>query len=179
MDKIITITNGVGTGELINGTYDVSAASTGYDNTSILPTSLSVTEGVNSYDLTIAANGTLTLHVTEDGTSGGTPIVGATFVRTDSAGTTYGSPITTDSNGDAIFANVPYAASDAPVIYYQQTASDGDHEFDDTVKNITMTTDTQTIQVMNEPGEVRTINLTDANYANLPIGSATITLSNL
>ncbi len=178
MAKDIIITNGTGTGELINGTYDVTATVNGYDNTSILPTSLSVTEGVNSYNLTIAATGTLTLHVTEDGTVSGTPIVGATFVRTDSAGTTYGSVVTTDSNGDAVFNNMPFAATDAPVIYYQQTASDGDHEFSTTVASTSMTTSTDTIQITNQPGASRTINLTDANYANLPLGSGTVTLTN-
>lgn len=178
MDKNITIINGVGTGELINGTYSVAATVTGYDNTSIFPTSLNVTAGVDSYDLSIAATGTLTLHVTEDGTSTGTPVVGATFVRTDSAGTIYGTPVTTDTNGDALLDNVPFATTGAPTIYYQQTASDGDHEFDNTVQNVTMTTNTQTVEIMNAPGATRTINLTDANYTNLPIESATITLSN-
>lgn len=178
MEKDIIITNGTGTGELINGTYTVTATVNGYDNTSILPTSLNVTAGVDNYDLTISATGTLTLHVTEDGTSGGTPIVGATFVRTDSAGTAYGTPVTTDSNGDAVFSNMPFAATDAPLIYYQQTASDGDHEFSDAVVNTSMTTSTATVQVINQPGASRTISLTDASYANLPVESGTITLAN-
>lgn len=178
MAKNVIITNGTGTSNLINDTYAVTADVVGYNNISINPDSLIVTDSVNTYAFTISATGTLTLHVTEDGTSTGTPIVGATFVRTDSTGTEYGTSITSDANGDAVFNNVPFAATGAPTIYYKQTASDGNHEFDNTVQNTTMTTDTLTIQVQNTLGALRTINLTDANYANLPIDSATLTLTN-
>lgn len=178
MAKIINITDGQGTGSLINGSYTVTATSTGYDASTINPSSVNVVEGTNTYQFTIAATGTLTLHVTEDGTSTGTPIVGATFVRTDSTGNTYGSAITTDSNGDAVFNNVPYDSTNAPTIYYKQTASDGDHEFSDLVQSTTLTTSTETIEIQNTPGATRTITLTDANYSNLPIGTATLTLTN-
>ena len=40
MAKTVTITNGTGTSELINGTYSVSASASGYDNTSINPNTL-------------------------------------------------------------------------------------------------------------------------------------------
>lgn len=178
MAKIINITNGVGTGELINDTYTVTADVVGYDNTTIDPSSITVDQATNTYSFTIAATGTLTLHVTEDGTSTGTPIVGATFIRTDSIGNEYGSVITTDTNGDAIFNNVPYATTGAPIIYFKQTASDGDHEFDSSVQNTTMTTQTSTVQIQNTVGALRTINLTDANYQNLVIDTATLTFTN-
>lgn len=178
MAKVITITNGTGTGELINDTYAVTAEVTGYNNTSIDPSTLNVVEGTNDYAFTIAATGTLTLHVTEDGTSTGTPIVGATFVRTDSQGTEYGNTITTDDTGNAVFNNVPFAETGAPLIYFKQTASDGDHEFDATVQNTTMTTSEETLEIQNTPGATRTITLMDANYQNLPIDSGTITLTN-
>lgn len=178
MDKQVIITNGVGTSDIVNGNYNVSAVVTGYDASTIDPSTVSIVEGTDTYNFTIEAEGTLTLHVTEDGTSGGTPVVGATFVRTDSEGTEYGTPITTDSSGNAIFNNVPYAATGAPIIYYKQTASDGNHEFDSTVQNTTLTTQTETVEVINAPGAARTLNLTDANYDNLPIESGTLTLSN-
>ena len=177
MSKVINITNGTGTGEIINGTYTVTAAVTGYDNTSINPSSVTIEAGTNTYAFTISATGTLTLHVTEDGTTTGTPIVGATFIRTDSTGTEYGTPITSDTNGDAVFNNVPFDATNAPLIYYKQTASDGDHEFDQTVQNTSLTTQTATVEIINQPGATRTINLTDSNYANLPIESGTLTLN--
>ena len=178
MARIVNITNGSGTDNLINGSYTVTAEVNGYDNTTINPESLTVVEGTDTYAFTISATGTLTLHVTEDGTVGGTPIVGATFVRTDSTGTEYGNPITTDATGNAIFNNVPFSATDAPLIYYKQTASDGDHEFDNTVQNTQLTTQTQTNQIQNTIGALRTINLTDANYVNLPIESGTLTFTN-
>ena len=178
MAKIVNIINGVGTSELINDTYTVTAEVTGYDNTSIDPTSVTVDAATTTYAFTIAATGTLTLHVTEDGTTTGTPIVGATFARTDSAGTIYGTEITTDASGNAVFNNVPFAATGAPTIYYKQTASDGDHEFDNTVQNTTLTTSTSTLEIQNQPGALRTINLTDTNYASLPIDTATLTFTN-
>ena len=145
MAKTVTITNGTGTSQLINDTYSITSNVVGYDNTSINPSSITVDASTNTYSFTISATGTLTLHVTEDGTSAGTQVVGATFVRTDASGTEYGSAITTDTNGDAIFNNVPYADTNAPVIYYKQTASDGDHEFDSTVQSTSLTTQTSTV----------------------------------
>ena len=178
MAKTVTITNGTGTSELINGTYSVSASASGYDNTSINPNTLTVVEGTNTYQFSISADGTLTIHITEDGTSGGTPIVGATLIRTDSSGNEYGNEITTDAQGNAVFANVPYAVSGAPTIYFKQSESDGNHEFNSNVQNITMTSSTQTLEIANAPGAARTITLTDENYTNLPIDSATLTLTN-
>ena len=178
MAKTITITNGSGTSNLINDTYTVTSNTNGYDNTSILPSSVDIVSGTNSYSFTIGATGTLTLHVTDTGTAGGTPIVGAIFIRTDSLGNEYCTTITTDNNGDAVFDNVPFDSTNAPLIYYKQTASDGDHEFDNTVQNTSLTTNTSTLQIQNTIGAQRTITLTDANYANLPIGSGELTLTN-
>ena len=177
MAKVINIVDGTGSANIINGTFDVTSSVTGYDNTSINPSSVQIVEGTNTYQFTISATGTLTLHVTEDGTSSGTPIVGATFVRTDSTGNTYGSSVTSDSNGDATFNNMPFDATNAPTIYFKQTASDGDHEFSDAVQSTTMTTSTSTIEILNTVGASRTITLTDANYSNLPV-SGSLTLDN-
>ena len=176
MAKTITITNGSGTADIINGAFDVTASVTGYNNASINPSNVTIEAGTNTYAFTIGATGTLTLNVTEDGTASGTPVVGATFIRTDSEGNEYGSLVTSDSNGDAVFNNVPYAETDAPVIYYKQTASDGDHEFVNTVQSTSLTTSTSTVQVQNAPGATRTINLTDANYNGLPV-NGTLTLN--
>ena len=178
MAKIVTINNGIGSTDLINDTYSVTADVAGYDNSTINPDSITVDAKTNTYSFTISANGTLTLHVTEEGTSTGTPVVGATFIRTDSEGNEYGTAITTDTNGDAIFSNVPYDSTNAPTIYYKQTASDGEHEFDDTVQSTTMTTQTSTVEIQNTKGATRTINLTDANYLNLPIESGSLTFTN-
>ena len=178
MAKIVNITNGTGTTDLINGSYTVTADVNGYDNTTINPNSITVDAETNNYAFTISATGTLTLHVTDTGTSAGTPVVGATFVRTDATGTEYGSIITTDETGNAVFNNVPYAATGAPTIYFKQTASDGDHEFSTEIQNTTLTTQTSTLEITNAIGATRTIALTDANYDNLPIDTATITLTN-
>lgn len=176
MAKSVIITNGTGTANLINDTFEVTAEVNGYNNSSIDPSSVTIQEGTNTYAFTISATGTLTLHVTEDGTAAGTPIVGATFVRTDSSGTEYGSPVTSDASGNAVFNNMPFDQTNAPTIYFKQTASDGDHEFEDDVQSTTMTTSTETLEIENSQGAQRTINLTDANYENLPVdGSMTFT----
>ncbi|MGN1337136.1 MAG: hypothetical protein ACI4WW_01520 [Candidatus Coprovivens sp.] len=180
MDKtyIVNITNGQGQANILRDTYNVTANVEGYDNSTITPQSITYDGTQTTYNFTIAANGTLTLHVTEDGTSLGTPIEGATFVRTDSTGTeTYGSTVTTDASGNAVFANVPYDATTDISVYYKQTSSDGDHTFDDTVKEVKLTLKTTTVEVINEGTSEITIKLTDANYENLPIASGTITLS--
>ena len=177
MAKDIIINNGTGSASIINGNYDVTANVTGYDNSSISPSNIQVTAGTNIYALTIAATGTLTLHVTEDGTASGTPIVGATFVRTDSEGNEYGSTITTNQEGNAVMSNVPFDTTTAPTIYYKQTASDQEHEFVSTVQSTTMASSTETIEIENTIGATRTINVTDANYPNLPISSGTITFT--
>lgn len=173
----VNITNGTGTESVLNGSYNVSANANGYDNTSILPKTIEVVEGTNEYSLSIAATGTLTVHVTEEGIAGGTAIVGATFVRTDASGTQYGDVITTTAEGNAIFNNVPFATTDAPTIYYKQTASDGAHEFSSEVRSINLTSQTGTVEIQNARPIERTFTLTDANYANIPIGTATITLT--
>ena len=177
MAKIVTITNGVGTTDLINDTYTVAAEVAGYNNVTIDPSSVNVESGTDSYAFTISAEGTLTLHVTEEGLASGTPIVGATFIRTDASGTEYGDAITTDASGNAVFNNVPFGEN-APAVYYKQTASDGDHEFDNTVQSTTLVNNTETVEIQNARGQVRTINLTDANYANLPIENGTLTFTN-
>lgn len=108
-EHIIPITNGKGSKTLVNENYSVTASVNGYDNATIEPSSEEITEGVNEYSFTIAANGTLTLHVSDDGTDIGVPIVGATFYRCDAEGTTYGEAVTSDDEGNAVFNNVPYA----------------------------------------------------------------------
>lgn len=173
----ITITDGCGSAVVANGTYTVTANAAGYDNTSITPSSVNITQGTDTYAFTIAANGTLTIHVTEEGTAGGTPIASAAFVRTDKAGTQYGPVITSDASGNAIFENVPFGTG-APPVYFRQTASDGAHEFVDTLQSIALTTQTQTMEIQNSAGSTRTINLTDSNYEKLPIENATLTLNN-
>lgn len=172
----ININNGQGTENILNDTYNVTAESIGYVNSSITPTTVTIVDGTNDYIFTMAAEGTLTLHVTETGEETGVPISGATFYRTDADGNTYGNPITTNEQGNAIFANVPYATTGAPNIYFKQTTSDGNHNFNSEVVTITLTSQTNTEQITNPLPSPKTIKLTDINYNNLPIATSTITL---
>lgn len=172
----ITITNGEGSGAILNGQYTVSADVTGYNVDSIDPKQLTVVEGTNTYTFEIEAAGTLTLLVTEDGLETGTPIAGAKFYRTDSTGTEISAEYTSNDQGYVTIEHVPFAATGAPTIYYKQTASDGDHEFDSTVKNITLTTQTQTVLIENTPAVERIITLTDKYFADVDL-NGTITLN--
>lgn len=173
----VQIVNGTGTENILYDTYNVGAEATGYDQTTLTPNSMTYDGTTNTYNFTIAATGTLTLHVTEDQTPTGTPIVGATFIRTDSLGNEFGTTITTDATGNAVMSNVPFAPSGAPTIYFKQLTSDGNHNFDPEVQEATLTTETTTVEIENTPEEPVTFNLTDANYSGLNISSATLNLS--
>lgn len=172
----INIVNGTGTSNVVNGTYAVTANVSGYDNSKISPNTVTIAEGTNTYPFTIAANGTLTLTVTDDGTGAGTPVEGAVFFRTDSEGTTYGNAITTNAQGQAVFDNVPYGAN-APAVYFKQTESAEGYEFDAEVQSVTLATQTETENIRNTLAAERTFTLYDANYENLPV-NGTITLEN-
>lgn len=172
----INITDGTATSNVATGTYTVTSEITGYDSASISPAEVNVTEDVTSYAFKVSATGTLTLHVTEEGTDSGTAIVGATFSRCDSKGNEYGDPIITDETGNAVFEHVPYASNNAPLIYYKQITSDGDHDFSSELANTSLTEETLTLEIKNSLPPESTITLTDANYEDLPIESGTITL---
>lgn len=174
---VIPITNGKGSKELANDTYTVTAAFEGYDNSSITPSSQEITEGENSYNFTISATGTLTLHVSDDGTEIGIPIVGATFNRCDSEGTPYGEVITSDDEGNAVFNNVPFSADgNPPTIYFKQISSDGEHTFNADLQNTTLDSETKTLEIENAMAESREFNITDAYYEGLPIENGELTL---
>ena len=98
----IPINNGTGSQSVANGNYNVTVTSVGYDASTLNPSTINVVEGTNDYSFTVGATGTLTIHVSDDGTTTGNPIVGAVLYRTDSDGTTYGDPITTDAEGNAV-----------------------------------------------------------------------------
>ena len=174
----IPITNGKGSIELVNGVYNATAVVGGYDSSTLDPKQITIIEGTNDYAFTISAKGVLTLHVTDSGDKvTGVQIIGAKFVRTDSTGTINGVEAVTDSDGNAIFRNVPFAPSGSTEIYYKQITSDGGHTFDDTVKSIIMTTSTETVEIANPAAPVRNIMLTDASFPNISIKDGQIILA--
>ena len=173
---VINITDGVGSSNVLTGSYSVSAAVSGYDNSSIDPASLVVDAATLEYTLKISATGTLTLHVSENGTESGVSIVGAKFVRCDKDGNSYGNEIVSDVSGNAVFNNVPFSSDSEILIYYKQTASDSEHDFDTSLKSISMADSTKTEQIINSLPSLKQFGLVDANYENLPINGS-ITLS--
>ena len=173
----IPITNGKGSIELVTGTYNAQAVAGGYDVSTLNPKSVTIVEGTDTYAFTISATGTLTLHVTDTGNPDtGVQIIGAKFIRTDSTGIIVGTEVTTNQDGNAIFNNVPFAESGSNAIYYKQISSDGGHTFDDTVKTITMTEASETVQVTNPTAPVRNFTLMDASFPNIPITDGQIIL---
>ena len=165
----VQITNGKGSIELVTGTYNVQAVVGGYDASTLTPKSVTITDGTDTYAFTISAKGNLTLHVTDDGKPTGVQIVGAIYIRTDSTGVVVGTEITTNQDGNAVFNNVPFAASGSTAIYYKQISSDVGHTFDDTVKSIIMTEESQTIEIENPTAPIRNFTLMDASFPNIPI----------
>ena len=173
----IPITNGKGSIELVNGVYNATAVVGGYDASTLNPKQVTIVEGTNDYAFTISAKGVLTLHVTDTGDkTTGVQIIGAKFIRTDNTGTIIGVEATTDVDGNAIFNNVPFASSGSTEIYYKQITSDGGHTFDDGVKSIIMTSETETIEIANPAAPIRNIMLTDASFPNIPIKDGQIKL---
>ncbi len=170
----LTFTNGTVESPIMDGSYTSTTNSTGYDETT---GTVNVIDGTNSYTVTAAASGTLTLHVTDTGTAGGTAITTASFYRTDSTGVAhYGDVHSPNGSGNVVFANVPYAAASAPDIYIIQTASDGYHTFTATRQTFTMTASTSTVEIQNPPPPSRTITLQDQNYSGLVIQTGTLGL---
>ena len=166
----IPITNGKGSIELVAGIYNATAIAGGYDASTLNPKSVTIIDGTDTYAFTISAKGILTLHVTDTGDPNtGVQIVGAKFIRTDSTGTIVGNEITTNEDGNAVFNNVPFAETGSTAIYYKQISSDGGHTFEDTVKSIIMTEETETVQITNPPAPVRNFTLMDESFPNIPI----------
>lgn len=173
----IPITNGKGSIELVNGVYNATAVVGGYDASTLNPKQVTIIEGTNDYAFTISAKGVLILHVTDTGDKvTGVQIVGAKFVRTDSTGTVTGNEAITDTDGNAVFNNVPFAPSGSTEIYYKQITSDGGHTFDDAVKSIIMTSSTETVEIVNPQAPVRNIMLTDASFPNILLKDGQIIL---
>lgn len=174
----VTITNGTGSQNMMAGTYTVTATEApGYDLTTLTPTTYTATTAEGTGDFTLSAAGTLTFIVNETGAAGGTPITSGTIVMTDSTGTTeYGTAVSINANGEAVFENVPYGTETEPyTLYFRQLTTDDTHNVYDGVITVNMITQNQTEYIQNTATAVQTLTLTDANY-NLPIdGTLTFT----
>lgn len=170
----ILITGGTGTAPIMLGDYSVTGTSVGYDSGTIDPSTVTIGAS-GTYAFTIAATGTLTLHVTEDGSAGGTAVSGANFVRCDASGATgYGADVVSDASGDAVFEHMPFGVG-APTIYYMQTASDDNHIYDPTLKTTVMATEDETVLVENALPQPKTVTLKDEFYGLSLDGELTLT----
>ena len=174
----VEITNGSGSAEMKKGAYSVTVSANGYESTTLSPSSYTASEEAGSGSFTVSANGVLTLIFNETGASGGTPITAGSVVMTDSTGTTeYGSAITVNANGEAVFNNVPYDSGTPYVLYFVQKATDDSHNLYEGVITVNMASATQTEYVVNSPIANQTFTLTDANYSGLPVAAANMTFT--
>ena len=103
--------------------------------------------------------------------------MGAKFVRCDNVGNQYGTEIITDDQGNAVFNNFPYSATNTQVIYFKQLESDGEHTFDDALQSTELETSTKKVEIENPNTNTRNFNLTDVNYSGLPISDGNIILT--
>ena len=176
----VTITDGTGSQSMKAGAYNVTVTNApGYDVTSLTPTTYTAGTSAGSGAFTLSANGTLTIVVNETGEHGGTPVTSGSIVMTDSSGNTqYGSEVSINSNGEAVFNNVPYGTTETPfTLYFKQLSTDANHNIHEGVISVDMANQTQTKYVQNTPIALQTITLTDANYSGLPIPNATMEFS--
>ena len=174
----VQITNGQGTESMKSGNYSVAVSATGYEATTLSPTTYTAGVSAGSGSFTVSANGVLTLIFNETGAEGGTPITSGSVVMTDATGNTeYGSAITIDASGQAVFNNVPYDANSPYVLYFVQKETDAGHNPYSGVITVNMASASQTEYVLNSPIAAQTFTLTDANYAGLPVASATLTFT--
>lgn len=172
----INIINGTATAELPAGTYSGKSEAVGYAEETI--TGLVITAAQNKVELTIGATGSLKITLTDS--VSGDPIVGAKFKRSNADGTkTYGSESDfTDENGEITLNNLPWAATDAPAVYFMQTATDIYHDLPTTPITTTLVSESgNTLSATNVHNNMRTVTLTDSEYAGMPIGEALITIS--
>ena len=175
-DYNVTIINGNGSQSMNIGEYDVSAVyAPGYDMDSLSPTTFSATSTGETGEFTIGATGTLTITFNETGAEGGTPITSGTVVMTDPTGEKqYGAVVEIDSNGTAVFNNVPFGSEQAGYsLYFKQLSSDKNHNAYENVFVVGMGAQTQQEYVLNTLKAVlQNFTLTDANYAGLPVNNA-------
>ena len=178
----VTIIDGVGSETMNAGTYAVSAIyAPGYEMESLSPKIYNVSSSTKTGAFTLSANGTLTIIFNETGAVGGTPITSGSVVMTDSTGEIeYGDAVEVDSNGTAIFDNVPYgSAQSGYTLYFKQLTSDQNHNVYDEIFAVGMGGQTQTEYVINTLKAVlQNFTLTDANYPNLPVYNAVLKFEN-
>ena len=172
----VQITNGQGSQNMQSGNYSVTVNANGYEATTLSPVSYTATSG-GVGNFTVSACGVLTIIFNETGAEGGTPITSGSVVMTDSTGETqYGSPVSVNEDGEAVFNNVPFNLDNPYQLHFKQLSSDANHAPYSGVFTVGMGTETQTEYVINEPLNVQNFNLTDANYG-FPVADATLTFT--
>lgn len=112
---------------------------------------------------------TVTLHVNETDTSGGTSVTSGSFIRCNSDRTeTYGTAKPTDGLGACAFDFVPFGTSEAPIpVYIKQLTSDEIRNIHPDVILVTMSEANQAQYVQNTPAALQLFTFADKNYTGL------------
>lgn len=112
---------------------------------------------------------TVTLHVNETDTSGGTSVTSGSFIRCNSDRTeTYGTAKPTDGLGACAFDFVPSGTSEAPIpVYIKQLTSDEIRNIHPNVILVTMSEANQAQYVQNTPAALQLFTFADKNYTGL------------
>lgn len=173
----VQITDGVGSQSMQSGTYEVSVSANGYEATSLSPTTYTATAAAGSGAFTLSGNGTLTFIFNETGEEGGTPITSGSVVMTDSTGEIqYGSPVSINSSGVAVFEKVPHNLDTPYTLYFKQLSSDENHNKYEGVLTVGMGDTTQTEYILNTPIAEQSFTLNDAEYG-FPVAQATLSFT--
>ena len=168
----VQITNGSGSQIMQSGNYSVGVVASGYEANTLSPTSYTVTGSAGTGNFTVSACVVLTIVFNETGAAGGAPITSGSVVMTDSTGQIeYGSPVSINANGEAVFDKVPFDMENPYHLYFKQLASDGNHAPYPEVFDVGMGLENQTEYVLNAPICEQNFTLTDENYG-FPVADA-------
>ena len=160
----IPFTNGAATVDNVPvGTYSyVSNTIPGYQGATMPDFTINSLQ--TNIELKLSANGTLTVNVVDDV---GSPVQAGSVQMYALDGTTpLGAPVEI-KDGAAVFNYVPHTSTGINFII-KQAATDGDHILNTEPVNVSMTQQTQAVQIINQRVTVQvSFKITDANYPGI------------
>ncbi len=174
----INITNGKGSAKIPAGSYLAVVDAPGFDNGSLLPIMVNLPNQSTTTALTISAKGTLTIIFNETGEESGQRIISGAVVMTDATGQTqYGSIVNINSNGEAVFENVPFGSiENGYELYFVQLSTDDNHRINQSAFSVVMEVSNKTHHVKNEALIEQHFTVQSVDYENMVLNNATLTL---
>ena len=162
----IEFLNGSSTGTIVLpvGTYSYGSNNVpGYADGTV--NQFTITPATTSVSLEITANGTLTVLVKDDLDD---PITAGVLQLSDETGATRYGDTENITDGESVFANVPYLATTGIDFYIAQNSSDANHVPITDPQAVSMELQEQTETIINERlGVTVEFTMEDANYAGI------------